>query len=112
MLIVQKLQIPLGKLKIQKKIIKYSVWLLLCFVPLGFAEENHILTKQEAAKIAAIHVAKLRIDTANFRTPKVLYDEKYNEWHIYYNAIVTKPGGHFSIIVNDKTKEAKLFPGF
>lgn len=71
------------------------------------------LTENEAISIAAGAASKAGYDLRKYAGPEASYSRagKEDSWFIHYSGKVPRPGHHFSVRVNDKTRRAQLFGG-
>ncbi len=85
-------------------------------------DEAPRLKEFQVSKIADAYAQKEGYDLKEFLDPAVKYDEKTQEWHVFYGQVPVHdeetgklffaPGKHFDIYVDDKTgKAVRLTPG-
>jgi hypothetical protein len=73
-----------------------------------------LLTKNEVIVIAKETAKSEGLDVGRYNMTGCHYEytRKDGTWTVFFNLKPpTPPGGHFSVWVNDKTKEAKLLHG-
>lgn len=78
---------------------------------------SYPLRKEHMTEMKVLEIAKEvaqthDIDLAEYQMPSIEYDSENKEWFVsYVIKPPTPPGGHFSIIVDDTTGEAKFQGG-
>lgn len=70
------------------------------------------LAKAEVVAIAQ-HLAEQKGERAeDYQPPIIHFDSTTGEWHLWFHLKPPgHPGGHFGVVVNDKTKTTEFIPG-
>ena len=77
------------------------------------AEHNPQLSPAQAVSIANDAARKTGADLAKFKAPEAHFEfvEKDATWSVFYESVTETIGGHFLVIVNDRTQSTQVLGG-
>jgi hypothetical protein len=82
-------------------------------VALSQCKSGASLSELEAISIANSAAAEAGADLSTFKPPKAFfqYVEKDCTWSVFYDGIKPRPGNHFLVVVDDKTRQTTFVGG-
>jgi hypothetical protein len=75
--------------------------------------QGAFLSRDKAVRLADDAALKKGYSLVDFLPPRVFYQflKKDRTWSIFYEGKVAKPGNHFLVVVDDRTRAAQVLPG-
>jgi hypothetical protein len=76
------------------------------------ASTKRKLDRNEVTKVAGEEAKRRGVDLTQFELLSVCFrSEKEGSWTVFFHGLVPAPGNHFSVVVNDRDRTARLRGG-